>query len=80
MVERIITNISISHHIVALVTLCDKGIKQSQSPRETDDSESNFQPCKGKPNSLAWNIQRLFRSNRLPFIPTRGSEPPQVTA
>jgi hypothetical protein len=32
--------------MIALVTLCDKGIKQSQSPRETDDSESNFQPCK----------------------------------
>jgi hypothetical protein len=46
MVEFIITNINITHHIVALVTLCDKGIKQSQSPRETDDSESNFQPCK----------------------------------
>jgi hypothetical protein len=80
MVELIITNISITHHIVTLVTLCDKGIKQSQSPRETDDSESNFQPCKGKPNSHAWNIQRLFRSNRLPFIPTRGSDPPQATA
>jgi hypothetical protein len=38
------------------------------------------QPCKGKPNSHAWNIQRLFRSNRLPFIPTRGSDPPQATA
>jgi hypothetical protein len=34
----------------------------------------------GKPNSHAWNIQRLFRSNRLPFIPTRGSDPPQATA
>jgi hypothetical protein len=80
MVELIITNIIITHHIVALVTLCDRGIKQSQSPRETDDFESNFQPCKGKPNSHAWNIQRLFRSNHLPFIPTRGSEPPQATA
>jgi hypothetical protein len=38
-----------------------------------------FKPCKGKPNSHAWNIQRLFRSNRLPFIPTHGSVPPQVT-
>jgi hypothetical protein len=37
------------------------------------------QPCKGKPNSHAWNIQWSFRSNRLPFIPTRGSVPPQVT-
>jgi hypothetical protein len=38
-----------------------------------------FKPCKGKPNSHAWNIQRLFRSNRLPFIPTHGSVPPQAT-
>jgi hypothetical protein len=36
-------------------------------------------PCKGKPNSHAWNIQRSFQSNHLPFIPTRGSGPPQVT-
>jgi hypothetical protein len=36
-------------------------------------------PCKGKPNSDAWNIQRSFRSNHLPFIPTRGSGPPQAT-
>jgi hypothetical protein len=26
-----------------------------------------------KPNSHAWNIQCLFRSNRLPFIPGRGA-------
>jgi hypothetical protein len=38
-----------------------------------------FKPCKGRPNSHAWNIQRLFQSNRLPFIPTRGSVPPQAT-
>jgi hypothetical protein len=57
MVELIITNISITHYIVALVTLCDKRIKQSQSPRETDDSESNFHTLQGKPNSHAWNIQ-----------------------
>jgi hypothetical protein len=30
------------HHQIALITLCGKGIKQSQSPREMDDSESNF--------------------------------------
>jgi hypothetical protein len=33
----------------------------------------------GTPSSHAWNFQRLFRSNRLPFIPTHGSEPPQAT-
>jgi hypothetical protein len=27
----------------------------------------------GKPNSHAWNIQWLFRSNHLPFIPGRGA-------
>jgi hypothetical protein len=37
------------------------------------------QPCKGKPNSHSWNIQWLFRSNRLPFIPTRWSVSPQAT-
>jgi hypothetical protein len=37
------------------------------------------QSCKGKPNSHAWNIHRSFLSNHLPFIPTRGSGPPQAT-
>jgi hypothetical protein len=36
-------------------------------------------PCKCKPYSHAWNIQRSFWSNRLPFIPTRVSGPPQAT-
>jgi hypothetical protein len=36
-------------------------------------------PCKGKPNSHAWNIHWSFKSNRLPFIPTHGSVPPQAT-
>jgi hypothetical protein len=31
---------------IALVTLCGKRVKQSQSSREADDSESNFNPCK----------------------------------
>ena len=39
--------------IVPLLTLCSKGIKQSQFPRETDDSESNFQPCNDKPSTHA---------------------------
>jgi hypothetical protein len=34
----------------------------------------------GKPNSHAWNTKGSFQSNRLPFIPTRGSDPPQATA
>jgi hypothetical protein len=37
------------------------------------------QPCKGKPNSHAWNIQWSFQSKRLPFIPTCGSGSPQAT-
>jgi hypothetical protein len=36
-------------------------------------------PCKGKPNSHAWNIQWSFQSNCLPFISTCGSVPPQAT-
>jgi hypothetical protein len=39
-----------------------------------------FQPLQGKPNSHAWNTDRSFRSNRLPFIPGRGTIPPQATA
>jgi hypothetical protein len=39
-----------------------------------------FKPCKGKPNTHAWNTTGSFRSNRLPFIPTRGSDPPQAIA
>ena len=57
---------------VSLLTLGGKGIKQSQYPRETDDSESNFQPCKGKPNTHAWSTDESLQSNRLPFIPVHG--------
>jgi hypothetical protein len=38
-----------------------------------------FKTLQGKPNSHAWNMQWSFRSNRLPFIPTRGTGPPQAT-
>jgi hypothetical protein len=41
--------------------------------------ESNL-TLQGKPNTHAWNTTGSFQSNRLPFIPTRGSEPPQATA
>jgi hypothetical protein len=40
---------------------------------------NRIQPCKGKPKSHAGNIQRSFRSNRLPFIPGRGTGSPQAT-
>jgi hypothetical protein len=40
--------------------------------------ESNL-TLQGKPNTHAWNTNRAFRSNRLPFIPGRGSGPPQAT-
>ena len=66
--------------IVPLLTLCCKGIKQSQFPRETDDSESNFQPCKGKPNTHAWSTDESLPSNRWLFIPVRGSVPLSPTA
>jgi hypothetical protein len=35
------------HYQGALITLCGKGIKQSQSPGETDDSELNFKTLQG---------------------------------
>jgi hypothetical protein len=41
------------------------------------ESNSTLQ---GKPNTHAWNIQRLFLSNRFPHIPGYGSRPPQATA
>jgi hypothetical protein len=58
MVESFKQNIIFDNHKVAPVTLCGKGIKQSQSLRETDDFELNFTTLQGKPNSHAWNIQR----------------------
>ena len=60
---------------VSLLTLCGKGIKQSQFPQETDDSESNFQPCKGKPNTHAWSTDESLPSNHLLLIPVHGSAP-----
>jgi hypothetical protein len=33
----------------------------------------------GKPNTHAWNTNRVFRSNRFPHIPGYGSGPPQAT-
>jgi hypothetical protein len=65
--------------MIALITQCGKGIKQSQPSSEADDSESNS-TLQGKLNSHAWNTKGSFQSNRLPFIPTRGSKPPQATA
>jgi hypothetical protein len=64
--------------IFLLLLYVVKGLS-SLNLREKRMILNRIQPCKGKPNSHAWNIQRLFRSNRLPFIPTRGSEPPQAT-
>ena len=75
MVEELISSNHIEHCFVPLLTLCGKGIKQSQFSRETDDSESNFEPCKGKPNTHAWSTIESLPSNRLPFIPVRGSVP-----
>jgi hypothetical protein len=47
MVELFKQTSSFDHHQVALITLCGKGIKQSQSPRETDDSKLNFKTLQG---------------------------------
>ena len=38
-----------------------------------DDSESNFQPCKGKPNTHAWSTVESLPSNRLLLILVHGS-------
>ena len=61
--------------IVPLLTLCSKGIKQSQIPQETDDSESNFQPCKDKPSTHAWSTVESLSSNLLLLFPVHGSGP-----
>ena len=58
---------------VSLLTLCGKGINQSQYRREMDDSESNFQPCKGKPNTHAWSTVESLPSNRWLLILVHGS-------
>ena len=60
---------------VSFLTLCGKGIKQSQFLRETDDSELNFQPCKGKPNTHAWSTDESLPSNHLLLIPVHGLGP-----
>ena len=73
MVEEIFASNKIKYHKISLLTLCGKGIKQSQYPRETDDSESNFQPCNGKPNTHAWSTDKSLPSNRLLLIPVHGS-------
>jgi hypothetical protein len=57
-----------------------KGLSSLNLREKRTIPESNFKPCKGKPNSHVWNTKGSFRSNRLPFIPTRGLEPPQMTA
>jgi hypothetical protein len=41
-----LTFIKIIPSIVTLLTLCGRRNKQSQFSQETDDSESNFNPCK----------------------------------
>ena len=71
--RELISSNHIEYHIVPLLTLCGKGIKQSQYLWETDDFESNFQPCKGKPNTHAWNTVESLPSNYLLLIPVRGS-------
>jgi hypothetical protein len=49
----------------------------NREKRTIPESNSTLQ---GKPNSHAWNIQRLFRRNRFPQIPGYGLGPPQATA
>ena len=75
MVEEIISSNYIEYCCVPLLTLCGKGINQPQYPRETDDSESNFQSLQGKPNTHTWSTVESLPSNRLLLILGRGSTP-----
>src|SRR6185437_10650366 len=77
MVEKLLHPTRLSIIFVSLLTLCGKGIKQSQFPRETDDSESNYQPCKDKPNTHthAWSTVESLPSNRWLLILVGGSGP-----
>ena len=75
MVEELISSNHIKNRFIPLLTLCGKEIKQSQYPRETDDSELNFQPCKGKPNTHAWSTVKSLPSNHWLLIPVHGSVP-----
>ena len=88
MVEELISSNHIKNCFIPLLTLCGKWIKQSQFPRETDDSESNFQPCKSKPNTHAWSAVKPLPSNRwllilvhgsVPLSPTTGNKPHPCT-
>jgi hypothetical protein len=55
-----------------------QSIKQSQSPRETDDFWIEFHNLARDPNSHTRKLS--FLGNRSPHIPGRGSAPPQATA
>jgi hypothetical protein len=57
-----------------------KGVSSLNHRERRTIPESRFKTCKDKPNTHAWNTKGSFLSNRLPFIPTRGSGPPQATA
>ena len=81
MVEDIFAFNHIMNINIQLLTLCSKGIKQSHYPREEEQFEPNFNPCKVEPNIHAWSTDESLPSNRLPFIPVHGhGHSPPVTA
>src|SRR6185437_2437885 len=70
MVE-LLANIKIDHNTVALITLCGKEIKQSQTVRSRR-FESNLLTWPGRPNTHVWNTVGSFPNSRLPFFPACG--------
>ena len=65
------SNIKIDHNNIALITLCGKVIKQSQTMR-SGRFESNLLTWPGRLNTHVWNTVGSFPNNRLPFIPACG--------
>jgi hypothetical protein len=61
----------IIHHLLHFLLYVVKGIS-SLNFRERRTILNRISTLQGKSNTHAWNIQRSFRSNHLPFIPGRG--------
>jgi hypothetical protein len=64
--------------MIALITQCGKGIKQSQSAWEADDSESNS-TLQGKPNSRLEH-PTIVPKQPFAFHSDSWTDPPQATA
>ena len=75
MLEKLIASNKIEYHNCSTSYSMWQRDQAVSISRETDDSESNFQPCKGKPNIHAWSTVVSLPSNRLLLIPVHGSGP-----